>query len=201
MMLVRPPLAAVRAAVAALAVVPLLVWAPAAWAHAALSPPVAKTGVLQQFTLAVPTEKEDATTTDVELTVPDGVQIDSFEPETGWTRHVNATGSGEEAVVKQVTWSGGSVPSEEDAVFRFQATLTGGSKDYVFTVRQTYSDGSVVDWNGSESSEDPSPVIQGVSTLEGGGSSSALVIAALVIGAVGVVIGVVSLVAGRRPLT
>ena len=37
----------------------------AAFAHATLSPPVAETGVLQQFTLAVPTEKEGATTTAV----------------------------------------------------------------------------------------------------------------------------------------
>ena len=32
----------------------------------------------QLFTLAVPTEKEDATTTKVVLTVPDGFSIDSF---------------------------------------------------------------------------------------------------------------------------
>ena len=84
--------------------VPLFTAAPA-WAHAALSPPVAETGVLQQFTLAVPTEKEGATTTSVQLTVPDGVAIDSFEPEPGWTRKVQATGSGEAAVVNTVTSS------------------------------------------------------------------------------------------------
>ena len=191
---------ACRMAAIALAVTSMFVWAPTAWAHAAVSPPVARTGVLQQFTLAVPTEKEDATTTSVEVTVPDGVQIDSFEPEPGWTRHVSAHGGGEEAVVRQVTWTGGSVPAEEDAVFRFQATLTGGSKDYSFTVRQTYSDGSVVDWNGPESSETPTPMVQGESSF-GGGSSSALVVGALVLGALGVLIGVVGLAAGRRPLT
>lgn len=198
----KPPFvraAAHRAVAVAIAVAVPLVSAAPAWAHAAVSPPVAKTGVLQQFTLAVPTEKENATTTSIQLTVPSGVEIDSFEPEPGWTRTVNATGTGESAVVKQVTWTGGRVPTEEDAVFRFQATLTGGSKDYVFTVRQTYSDGSVVDWSGPEASDAPSPTVQGVSSF--GGSSSTLTIVALVVGAVGVLLGVIGLVGGRRSLT
>jgi uncharacterized protein YcnI len=184
---------------AGIALAAALVWAPAAFAHAAISPPVAKTGVLQQFTLAVPTEKAGATTTSVELTVPAGVAIDSYEPEPGWTRRGvlhGAAGSGGQ----QVIWTGGHVPTEEDAVFRFQATLTGGAKDYVFAVRQTYSDGTVVDWNGPESSDTPSPVVQGTSSL-GGGSNTLLVIVALVVGALGVLLGVVGLVAGRRPLT
>ena len=188
-----------RAGAAGLVLAAVLAWAPAAFAHAAISPPVAKTGVLQQFTLAVPTEKENATTTQIELTVPDGVAIDSFEPEPGWTRHVSQTGSGDSAVVQRVTWTGGKVPTEDDAVFRFQATLTGGSKDYVFEVRQTYSDGSVVNWSGPESSDTPSPVVEGSSLS--GGPSTLLVIAALVVGAVGVLLGIIGLVAGRRSMT
>ena len=191
----RRVLAAASVAVA----VPLVAAAPA-WAHAAVSPPVAKTGVLQQFTLAVPTEKEGATTTSIQLTVPSGVEIDSFEAAPGWTREVNATGTGEDAVVKQVTWTGGSVPTEEDSVFHFQATLTGGSKDYVFSVRQTYSDGSVVDWSGPEGSDAPAPTVEGVSDL-GGSSSSTLAIVALVVGGIGVVLAVLGLATRGRPLT
>ena len=57
-------------------------------AHAHVSPPVvlAKTG--QVFTLAVPTEKEGATTTTIELTPPSGFAIDSFVPSPGWKRAV-----------------------------------------------------------------------------------------------------------------
>ena len=51
-----------------------------------MSPPVALDGELQQFTLSVPTEKEGATTTTIELTVPAGFAIDSFEPAPGWKR-------------------------------------------------------------------------------------------------------------------
>src|SRR5881396_1522054 len=106
-----------KAVVMAAAATGALALAPAAFGHAIVSPPVAKAKVLQQFTLAVPTEKEGATTTKIELIPPDGVVIDSFSAETGWTRAVKATGSGEEAVVQDVVWTGGTVPTGEDSVF------------------------------------------------------------------------------------
>ena len=111
-----------RLPVLALATVGALVLVAGASAHAIVSPPVAKAKALQQFTLSVPTEKENATTTQIELTVPAGFAIDSFEPApTGWKRQVQSTGSGEYAVVQKVTWTGGSVPTGEDSVFRFNA--------------------------------------------------------------------------------
>jgi uncharacterized protein YcnI len=186
-------------AVTGLTMVATLGFASTAWAHAAISPPTAETGVLQQFTLAVPTEEDNATTTEIQLTVPDGVAIDSFEPEPGWTRSVKATGTGEDAIVNQVTWTGGAVPTDEDSVFRFQATLTGGSKTYTFGVRQTYSDGTVVEWTGDETSDTPSPTIKGVSSL--GSTSNTLPIIAIVLGAIGVLLGAIALFSGRRSLT
>jgi len=188
------------AAMTGAALVAFLTVTSSAFAHAALSPPVAETGVLQQFTLAVPTEKAGATTTEIQLTVPNGVAIDSFEPEPGWKRTVSSSGSGEAAIVNTVTWSGGTVPTDEDSVFRFQATLTGGSKTYTFGVRQTYSDGSVVEWTGDENSDTPSPVIKGVSSI-GGGSSSTLAIIAIVLAAVALLLAGASLLSGRRSLT
>ena len=80
---------------AAGAAAPTLVLASVASAHAIMSPPVAKSKLLQQFTLSVPTEEEGATTTEIRLTVPDGFAIDSFEPSPGWKRTEAATGSGE----------------------------------------------------------------------------------------------------------
>jgi uncharacterized protein YcnI len=185
--------ALVAAAAAALA----LVLADAAFAHAIVSPPVAKAKVAQQFTLSVPTEEEGATTTTVELTVPSGFSIDSFEAEPGWTRAEQATGSGEEKTIQKVTWSGGKVPTDEDAVFRFNGSMD-SSKTYAFNVRQTYSNGKVVDWTGSESSDTPAPVVEGVSSV--GGSSSTLAIVALVVGGIGVLLGIIGLVTKGRPL-
>ena len=171
-----------------------------AWAHAEVSPAVVKSKTLQLFTLAVPTEKEGLTTKQVELTPPSGFGIDSFVPAPGWKRAIEQTGSGENAVVQTVTWTGGNVPTEEDAVFQFLASPD-ASKTYTFNVRQTYSDGSVVDWNGPESSDTPAPEIEAKSSLGGGGSST-LAIVALIVAAAGVVLGALALVArgGTREL-
>jgi uncharacterized protein YcnI len=175
-----------------------LVLASVASAHAIMSPPVAKSKVSQQFTLSVPTEEEGATTTEIELTVPDGFSIDSFEPSPGWQREEAATGSGEERVIQQVTWSGGKVPTDEDAVFRFNGSLD-SAKTYEVDVQQTYSNGKVVDWSGSESSDTPAPRVEGVSSF-GGGSSSTLAIVALIVGAIGVLLGILGLATRGRPL-
>ena len=180
----------------ALAAIAALVLPASAFAHAEISPAVTLKGKLQLYTLAVPTEKENATTTKIELTVPEGFGIDSFAPSPGWKREVQATGSGEDAVVQKVTWSGGSTPTEEDSVFSFLASPS-SAKTYTFAVRQTYSDGSVVDWSGPESSDTPSPTMEAVSSM-GGSSSSTLAIIGIALGAVGIVLALVALFAGGR---
>jgi len=171
-----------------------LILASSAFAHAELSPAVALAKHLQLFTLAVPTEKENATTTKVEFTPPSGFGIDSFVPSPGWTRNVKSTGSGESATIQQVTWAGGKVPTLEDAVFQFLASPA-GAKTYSFKVRQTYSDGSVVDWTGPESSDTPAPQVEAKSSLGGGGSST-LAIIALVVGVFALVAAFIGLFTG-----
>ena len=195
-MSLRLPLAV--AAAAALAAVA----AGSAFAHAHLSPPVALAKAGQMFTLAVPTEKEGLRTTRVVLTVPDGFSIDSFVAAPGWKRVVQSTGSGESAVIQKVTWvatsvePGGGVPTGEDAFFEFLAEGD-SAKTYTFHVEQTYSDNSVVDWSGSESSDTPAPTVETVDSLGGGGgSSNTLAIVAIVVGAVGIVLGAVALARG-----
>ena len=133
------------------------------------------------------------------MTPPTGFGIDSFEPAPGWKRDVQSTGSGEEAVIQKVTWSGGHTPTEEDSVFHFVASPD-SSKTFKFTVRQTYSDGSVVDWSGPESSDSPAPLVKAESSI-GGGSTSTLAIVALVVGGLALVVAGVGLVGSRRPLT
>ena len=187
-------------ALGALAAFGALAYAESASAHARVSPPVALAKEGQVFTLAVPTEKEGATTNSIELTLPAGFAIDSFVPTTGWKRTVQQTGSGEAAVITRVTWTGGAVPTGEDAAFSFLASTT-GTGSYTFGVRQTYSDGSVVDWSGPESSDTPAPVVKAVSSFGGGGSST-LAIVAVAVAAVALLLAVGGLLArGGRPLT
>jgi uncharacterized protein YcnI len=177
-----------------------LATASSAWAHAEISPPVTKSKTLQLFTLAVPTEKAGLKTTEIELTPPSGFGIDSFVPSAGWNRMVKQTGSGDNAVIQNITWTGGHVPTGEDSVFQFLASPD-SSKTYTFEVRQTYSDGSVVDWSGPESSDTPAPRIEAKSSLGGGGTST-LAIVALVVSLIAAVLAVVALVTrgGNRPV-
>jgi uncharacterized protein YcnI len=184
--------------VSALAATAALIAVGAASAHARVSPPVALAKQLQLFTLAVPTEK-DGTTTQVVLTPPDGFDIDSFVAAPGWKRTVKQTGNGEDAVIKQVTYTGGSTPTGEDSTFSFLAQPS-ASKTYTFGVQQTYADGSVVDWAGPESSDSPAASIEARSSLGGGGGSSTLALIALIVGAVGVGLGILGLMGGKRTL-
>src|ERR1700744_3427896 len=96
-----------------------LVVAGAASAHARVSPPVSVSGKLQLYSLAIPTEKENLTTTKIVMTVPKGFGIDSFvPPPTGWKMQVQSTGSGDSAVVQKVTWTGGNTPTGDDSLFQ-----------------------------------------------------------------------------------
>jgi uncharacterized protein YcnI len=177
-----------------------LAFAGSAFAHAHVSPPVVVSKEGQVFTLAVPTEEENADTTKIELTPPSGFSIDSFASVPGWTREVQSMGSGEETTIQKVTWSGGKVPHEEASMFQFLAS-TDAAKTYTFKVRQTYSDGKVVDWSGPESSDTPAPTIEAKSSLGGGGSNT-LGIAALAFAVLALVVAAAGLVgrSGRRTL-
>ena len=178
-----------------------LVLPTAAFAHARVSPPVSLAKQLQLYSLVVPTEKENVATTKIVLTVPTGFSIDSFVPSPGWHRVLAQTGSGESAVIQKVTWSGGDVPTEDDSLFQFLAEAS-SSGTYTFQVQQTYSDGSIVDWSGSESADAPAPTIEAKSSLGGGGTPVATIIA-IVLGALGVILAVAALVirgGGKREL-
>jgi uncharacterized protein YcnI len=190
-----------RIALGALVALAALTFSTGAFAHAHVSPSVTVAKESDVFTLAVPTEKENATTTRVELTPPEGFSIDSFVPAPGWKRVAVTKGSGEDAVVQKVTWTGGSVPTGEDAAFSFLGSAE-NSGTVTFAVRQTYSDGTIVDWSGPESSDAPAPTIEAVDSIGGGGGSSTLAIVALALGAIALVVAVVGLLGrrGGRPL-
>lgn len=185
---------------AALTIIGLALLPAFASAHARVSPAVSLSSRLQYYTLAVPTEKAGAATTAITLSVPAGFSIDSFAPSPGWQRSLKQSGSGDHAVVQQVTWSGGHVRTGEDSVFSFlaQAAQPGTVR---FAVAQTYSDGSIVEWNGSESSAAPAPTIETVSALGSGsgGGSSTLDVIAIVVSVIAVLAAGVAIAERRGP--
>ena len=168
-----------------------------AFAHARLSPAVSVANKLQLYSLAVPTEKSGLTTTKLVMTVPGGFGIDSFvAPAAPWHVQLAQTGTGDSAVITRVTLTGGHTPTGEDTLFQFLAQPA-AAKTYTFQVQQTYSDGSIVNWSGPESSEAPAPTIQAVSSI-GGGGTSVLTIIALVVGVLGLLAGGFALLGGSR---
>jgi hypothetical protein len=131
------------------------------------------------------------------MTVPSGIGIDSFVPPSPpWHVQLAQTGSGDNAVVTKVTLTGGDTPTGEDTLFQFLAQPA-SAKTYTFQVQQTYSDGSIVNWAGSESSAAPAPTIEAASSL-GGGGVSLLTIIALVVGVLGLLAGGFALIGGSR---
>jgi uncharacterized protein YcnI len=179
----RRPVLTIAIAIAIAMITPAL-----ASAHARVSPAVSLSGKLQLYSLAVPTEKSGLTTSKIVMTVPNGFGIDSLvPPPPGWRQVIQQTGTGDSAVITKVTWTGGSTPTGEDSLFQFLAQPA-TSQTYTFGVQQTYSDGSIINWSGPESSANPSPTIQAVSSIGGGGTST-LTIIALIIGVLGLLAG------------
>jgi uncharacterized protein YcnI len=185
-------------ALAVLAAISVSLIAPAAaFAHARVSPAVSLAGKLQLYSLAVPTEKSGLTTTKLVMTVPSGFGIDSFvAPAAPWRVQLAQTGSGDNAVVTRVTLTGGHTPTGEDTLFQFLAQPA-SAKTYTFQIEQTYSDGSIVNWSGPESSAAPAPTIEATSSLGGGGTST-LTIVALLVGVLALVVGGFALAGGSR---
>jgi uncharacterized protein YcnI len=188
---------------AAIAIAAAVVLPAAASAHARVSPAVSVANELQLYSLAVPTEKSGLTTTKIVMTVPNGFGIDSFAPPPpGWQMTRQTTGSGNNAVITKVTWTGGHTPTGEDSLFQFLAQPA-SAQTYTFQVQQTYSDGSIVNWAGPESSDAPAPSIEAKASLGGGGTST-LSIIALIVGLLALVAGGFALVSGGggkgRPL-
>ncbi len=178
---------------AALAALASLVFAAGASAHAVVSPAISLAAKDQLYSLAVPTEKEGVTTSKIVITAPDGFSIDSVAPPPlGWRVSTKATGSGEDAVIQQVTFSGGRTPTEEVSLFEFIGEPEKAGT-YAFDVQQTYSDGSIVDWNGDENSDTPKPTID-VKDSIGAGSSSVVADIALVVAVLALVAAGLALV-------
>ncbi len=180
---------------AALAAFGTLAFAAGASAHARVSPPVSLSGQLQLYSLTVPTEKEGVTTSKVVFTPPSDFSIDSFvPPPKGWHMQVSSKGSGEDAVVQKVTWTGGATPTGQDSLFQFVAEPSKAGS-YTFDIQQTYSDGSIVNWDGAESSENPAATIEAKASI-GGGSTSVVADIALLLAILALVAAGFALVRG-----
>jgi uncharacterized protein len=213
-----PTLAAVAAAVA-------LGVPAAAQAHVTLQPSQGvPAGGFTRLDVRVPNERGDASTTKVDVKLPDGFAFASYEPVTGWKVKVTRsklatpvkTDDGEVTEeVSQITWTADSpavaIPPGAFRDFGLSVQVPGKPGDALtFKALQTYSDGEVVRWIGAEGSPTPAPVVKlaaasppkaassSTAPAGGDGGSDTLAIVALVVGAAGVLAGLAALAAARR---
>jgi uncharacterized protein YcnI len=194
---------ACRALARAGTLIAALALAPSAFAHAELFPSSVASGDGQLLQLTVPNEKDNASTNEIQITIPSGFDLEHVAPVPGWTATVSGQHeeNGEMGGGDAVTWKG-KLSGSELAVLPFTG-VPKNDGEYVFKVRQTYSDGSVVEWSGSEDSDTPAARIEataGASSSSGSDDSGkTIAIIALVVGALGLLVGGAGLVSGRRP--
>jgi periplasmic copper chaperone A len=200
-----------------------LLAAPAvAGAHVTVQPGEVAAGGFTRLDVRVPNETDNATTTKVELQLPDGFAEASYEPVPGWKVKVTKAklpqpvktddGTVTEEV-KRITWSGGSLPPGAFQDFGLSVQVPGkAGQTLTFKALQTYSDGKVVRWIGPEGSDNPAPTVKLTSASapaasatpapatasSDSGGSNALSIVALVLGALGLATGAVALSRQRR---
>ena len=191
-----------RASAYAAVLVATLALAPSAFAHAELFPNQIPSGDGYLLNLAVPNEKENASTTQIQITMPADFDLEHVAPVPGWTATVTGQKmvDGEMEGGNSITWKG-KLSGTELAVLPFTG-VPKKAQDYAFTVRQTYSDGSVVMWSGDESSDTPAAHVtasaEASSSSSSSDSSKTIAIVALIVGGLGLLIGGAALVAGRR---
>ncbi|WP_250739133.1 DUF1775 domain-containing protein [Streptomyces sp. G1] len=110
----------------------------------------------------VPSEKADATTVRIDVTLPQGVMTTAIPPATGWKGEEIASPGGGTHVM-WTAMAGNELKPDEHRYFDVQVGPLPKEASIAFDVAQTYSDGSVVNYNerqrGPEEPEFPAPVL------------------------------------------
>ncbi|MGN6694184.1 MAG: YcnI family copper-binding membrane protein [Aquihabitans sp.] len=173
---------------ATVAAVLVAVFAGPASAHVTIPEPGTKGG-FSIVTLSVPNERDDASTTKIEVQLPKDAPLAfvSVQPKPGWevattTRKldepIEAFGETYDEVVDTVTWSGGEIePGQFDTFALSVGPLPEDVDSLAFPTIQTYSSGEEVAWidpvvEGEEEPEHPAPTLALVAE-EGSGAAAA----------------------------
>jgi uncharacterized protein YcnI len=174
-------------AVAAVAVVAA---APTAAAHVTVNPGEAPKGGFTTLAFRVPNERDDSTTTKVEVNLPEDHPLRSVRvgPTPGWEYEiemrtldeplVNSEGEETTEVVSKITWTG-EIGTTEYQEFEVSAGPLPEDVDQItFPSIQTYASGEVVRWidepleEGEEEPERPAPLLELVDPEEEGEAGS-----------------------------
>ena len=149
--------------------------APVAAAHVTLQPEQAPAGGFTRLDVRVPTERDNASTTKVEMRMPPGFLSVSYEPEPGWDVELTMRELNEpveqfgERVTEEVGRITFTAQGEANAIgpgefrdFGLSVAVPEGRPGSMlsFPALQTYSNGEVVRWIGPPDSEEPAPQVE-----------------------------------------
>lgn len=137
-----------------------LAFSSSAFAHVVVKPAEVVTAGFQTFTIGVPNEK-DISTTSIKLVIPDGLKYVQPTQKEGWQIDVEKDGTGEDAAVKSITWSGNDVKAGFRDDFTFSGQVPEKTTELQWKAYQTYSDGTVVSWDKATQGEDSETLTSG----------------------------------------
>ena len=123
----------------------LLLTPTTASAHVVVKPAEVKPGSFERFAVGVPVEKEIPTIA-LRLVIPEGLNYVTPYVKTGWNIETKKT-FGENATVTEINWIGGNIPVGQKDEFIFSAQVPATETNLKWKGYQTYSDGSVVNWD------------------------------------------------------
>ncbi|MEW2546739.1 DUF1775 domain-containing protein [Streptomyces sp. NPDC047002] len=151
------------AAVLAAAVGSLLLVAGPASAHVRVFSDGAQEGHPATLRFRVPSEKADVTTVRVDVTLPRGVTPTAVPAAAGWTVRRGAAGADGTTHVVWTATAGHELRPDDHRYFDVRVGPLPEKASVTFDAAQTYSDGSVVDWDevqkGTAVPDFPAPVL------------------------------------------
>lgn len=166
------------------AVVAVLVAIPgAAWAHVTVAADNPAPGSFTVYTVRVPNESDTAATVRIELQLPESLASARYQPKPGWDLSIQNG---------VFVADGGPIAPGEFEEFYLQGRNPEEETTLTFPAIQIYDDGEEVAWTGEAGSDTPASQVQ-ISSEGSEGGSDPLTLAALVLGAVGTLLGGVAL--------
>jgi uncharacterized protein YcnI len=142
------------------AVITCVIWgflmslAATTWGHSDLDPRQSIPNKWETYTLNVPTETE-VSTVQVHLLVPREFEIEMLEHSPVW--QITKTRD-ERGYIREVTWSGSSIPPQTFAEFKLLVRNPATPGTYIWKIEQHYQDSTAATWEAQTQIVSPATV-------------------------------------------
>lgn len=145
----------------------------AGWAsaHVTVKPGTSAPGAWETYSIKVPVEK-DIPTVKVALKIPEDLDFKQYRPVPEWKVELTKDEGGRVTVVTWTTEGEGIGPGEFQQ-FEFVGKNPDSDATLAWDAFQYYSDGSIVEWNGEEGSDNPHSITKVTADAAGAAEDNA----------------------------